>query len=249
MSEEKLFNRINFTGKGADFSSNMRKRSFFLTYGSWLYFFEPNQDAFDYYLKNEKLKKYKHIVFCISHVHDDAMNGINTFLTYINERFEGKETVYIVTRPKAVVDTLLAAGILQTYHDKSIIVDELVDVASLDILTVSMKHGDMDSCGFLVNDRESKTNDNVFYTGDCDSIPTPILKMFLEGTIKSLISDVTLQTPCDDHITFNFFRELVNTYGPTILYRIKFTHFQNEYEYNAITEMVERMIFEHVRVK
>ena len=76
------------------------------------------------------------------------MNGINTFLTYINERFEGKETVYIVTRPKAVVDTLLAAGILQTYHDKSIIVDELVDVASLDILTVGMKHGDVDSCGF-----------------------------------------------------------------------------------------------------
>ena len=54
-----------------------------------------------------------------------------------------------------------------------------------------------------------------------------------------------LQTPCDDHITFNFFRELVNTYGPTSCIELVYS-FPNEYEYNAITEMVERMIFEHV---
>ena len=81
--EEKLFNKINFIGKGGDFSCDLTKRSFFLIHEGWLYIFEPNYDAFMFYMRSERLRKYRNIVFCISHTHDDAMNGINSFLSCI----------------------------------------------------------------------------------------------------------------------------------------------------------------------
>lgn len=246
--EEKLFNKVNFIGKGGDFSSDLTKRSFFLTHEGWLYIFEPNYDAFMFYMRTTKLRKYRNIVFCISHIHDDAMNGINSFLSCIHDRGEKEAKVYIITRVDDVIKTLVASGIYPKYTKNTHIVHELVNTASLDIVTVDMVHGEFDSCGFLVNDRNSSTTDNIFYTGDCSEIPAIIMRRFIEGSIKGLITDVTLEYPSTEHVSFKFFKELVSVYGTDILNRIKFVHFQNEYEFTAINEAVERMIFNNIKL-
>lgn len=244
--EEKIFNKVNFIGKGGDFSSDLTKRSFFIIHEGWLYIFEPNYDAFMYYMRTTRLRKYRNIVFCISHIHDDAMNGINSFLTYIHDRGETEANVYIITRVDDVIKTLATSGIYPKYTKNTHIVHELVNTASLDVVTVDMIHGEFDSCGFLVNDRKSKTNDNIFYTGDCSEIPAIVMRRFIEGSIKGLITDVTLEYPSTEHVSFKFFKDLVSVYGTDILNRIKFVHFQNEYEFTAINEAVERLIFNNI---
>lgn len=245
--EEKLFNRVNFIGKGGDFSSDLTKRSFFIIHEGWLYIFEPNYDAFMYYMRTARLRKYRNIVLCISHIHDDAMNGINSFLSCIHDRGEKEANVYIITRVDDVIKTLAASGIYPRYTKNTHIVHELVNTASLDIVTVDMIHGEFDSCGFLVNDRKSTTNDNIFYTGDCSEIPAIIMRRFIEGSIKGLITDVTLEYPSTEHVSFKFFKDLVSIYGADILNRIKFVHFQNEYEFTAINEAVEHLIFNNIK--
>lgn len=245
--EEKLFNKVNFIGKGGDFSSDLTKRSFFIIHEGWLYIFEPNYDAFMYYMRTARLRKYRNIVFCISHIHDDAMNGINSFLSCIHDRGEKEANVYIITRVDDVIKTLVASGIYPRYTKNTHIVHELVNTASLDVVTVDMIHGEFDSCGFLVNDRKSTTNDNIFYTGDCSEIPAIIMRRFIEGSIKGLITDVTLEYPSTEHVSFKFFKDLVSVYGTDILNRIKFVHFQNEYEFTAINEAVERLIFNNIK--
>ena len=241
--EEKIFNKVNFIGKGGDFSSDLTKRSFFIIHEGWLYIFEPNYDAFMYYMRTARLRKYRNIVFSISHIHDDAMNGINSF----HDRGEKEANVYIITRVDDVIKTLVASGIYPKYTKNTHIVHELVNTASLDIVTVDMVHGEFDSCGFLVNDRKSTTNDNIFYTGDCSEIPAIIMRRFIEGSIKGLITDVTLEYPSNEHVSFTFFKDLVSVYGTDILNRIKFVHFQNEYEFTAINEAVERLIFNNIK--
>lgn len=234
----RLFDSAYFIGKGGNFAYDIPMRSFYIINGGWLYFFEFNRDTLNYFIGTDRLKKYKNIVISISNLSDCCVSGLHSFLDYVNDRSD--MTCYIITQTPAVLDYMKLCNIDTS---RITIVTELVGIASLDIVSTEMEYGDTTSSGFLISSvEEDSVTDSIFYTGDCTSIPDAIMSMFVQGHIKGLFTDVSLEEPAKEHIPFTFFKSLVDVYGYDILSRIKFVRYSSLYDMNTVENTVVNMI-------
>lgn len=208
MNPSQLKELIKFHGKGNAFSTR-NNSSFEFTledeFGKKTTFiFEmPMSTVKEYIATNPEISdKY---VICISHLHEDHVGGLSTFLMWLLYAkmvniFDSKNLVILapsivemgqylkLTTGIDVKDQLTAVPIKRHYDDEGLKKYNIM----IDLFPV--KHcANMKCCGFLVSvgvgGDSHKTN--FFYTGDCNQLPIQIINLFKDNTLDFMITEVT----------------------------------------------------------
>lgn len=235
----KLFNAIRIIGDGAAFAPTKQTSFYTNDYNSGTFFlFECNMNTFAYIRDNMIVDLPEKIVISISHLHEDHVGGLGTFLYYLKYvlKFDSKN-VFIVTGD---VDSMKQYLDLVAYgHGFENIIDEYRDNRGYRIEPFETKHSEGMKCyGFNVRkDGFFKPHFIDFvYTGDTNELD-PMTIEYVNGLDGDLVTEVTLMKESPVHLHLDKILSAINVKAFKEN-RVKFVH----YDYPAAKEVVEHAV-------
>lgn len=238
-----LFDKLKLIGNGGCFASDLKNTSFYYKDGDTLCIFECNMDTFRF-LKNEWKKVYNggDIVICISHLHEDHVGGLGSFLMFLLHavNISSDKVTIICPDYEDMIDYLdSVAGFMPYYHS---VTDEDYQykgengVTRTISLSITSHVSDILCCGF-------KVDNEFYYTGDTWHPNDDMIAAFNSGELKALVAEVTLCDPSEVHTPFSFYRKNIK---PFRFNMIQFVHFDNAEAVQEVSRMVKRILKENI---
>jgi len=214
--KQELKNMIRFFGFGSAFSTENNNSFEFeipmKRYGITRFIYEmPMTTCKEYILRDELVDRY---VIMISHLHEDHVGGLATFLQYIYFKYGiniySKHRLQIICPNKEDMQNYLKLTMGNLSVEKIAIIDSPMDIdfciKYIRIIPIETRHvNGMNCCGFITQ----VDNESFYYTGDCYEIPEEIINLFNNKKITFMISELS-KTPNPVHLDIQYFDEHFN---------------------------------------
>lgn len=243
-----IFNDVKIIGKGSCFSTGYKCTSFYFSLNSTCYLFECSYDTFQYIKTHiDEFKQYKQFVIAISHIHEDHVGGLGSFLYWLKYAMNRKR-VTVVAPNESKIKSYISLVAPSAFDDFSVSIVKNLKATQYNpiyIFSILTSHEkNMTCCGYLVGYSIKKSDIDLqfYYTGDSDSFintttnlfnpPQKISDLLNSNQIHGLIAEVSLNESCV-HTCFDEYKKTISD-----LSRVKFVHFNSKAEESAINKQI-----------
>lgn len=242
---------LQFIGHGSAFNTELGNTSAYIKRGNTLFLIDCGSSTFDRIMKRNLLEGVEHIHILMTHTHPDHVGSLGDLIFYgyfmIGKVFERDVTVY---SPKELqLPTLLR---LMGVEDKTynlVTIDETAEIDSggfqIQMDVVPVTHFDcIASFGYILH-FENRT---IYYSGDANEIPTPILDRLNNGEFDFFFQDTCKADYVGNvHLPLRKLDELVN---PNVRERVYCMHLDvgfdieraNALGFNVVSSLDEKFI-------
>jgi ribonuclease BN (tRNA processing enzyme) len=209
---------ITFLGIGAAFNPLMDNTNGFFVNGDDLYIIDCGETAFGKLWNHRDFKAASRITVAITHLHGDHVGSLASLISY--SYYVLGKTIRVLHPLETVVRLLDLMGIERFCYEYI----PQISGEAVSFEAVEVKHADNMICfGYVITGPGEK----IYYSGDARYVPAPVIRAFLDGEIKRIYQDASLNP--GEHATHGSLAYIEKTFPPETYGRICCIHLDTDY--------------------
>lgn len=193
---------LRFLGVGSAFNPESGNTSAYFIKDDTLYLIDCGELIFKELLKRFDFNQIKKVEIFITHTHSDHVGSLGTLISYLYSYYNIRSNIYHAgVEIKGFLDRV---GISEEYYSELKI--QKVKLKDFTLSWIETSHSEkITSFGLLIETKDEK----IYYSGDSNTIPHEIYQDFINGEIRYIYQDLSLDSENASHLSLHKLAELI----------------------------------------
>lgn len=232
LGDKYMYSFIHFLGIGSAFNTRFCKTSAYFEYSNQLFLIDCGDGVFNKIVNLKLLEKYQDTNVLITHTHSDHVGSLAQLVLYSYYNLQKIIKIYFPV-PKFITDLLELMGVDRNIYIISHNINDTINFDNKIIIEyIKQDHVENLPCFGYIVELDKK---RFFYSGDSNSIPEKILKMFLNHEIEYIFQD-TCSEKMDNSLHLSF-ENLVELIPPSERHRVFCIHLDSDFNIENATKI------------